>query len=78
MLTGYKKKHMPGQKSEGFVVDVPKVWYNRKEARSYESKTQTEVQKQELTWHRKAGEETKVSKATHLEEFGSEDSGRQK
>lgn len=49
MLTGYKKKHMPGQKSEGFVVDVPKGWYNRKEARSYESKTQTEVQKQELT-----------------------------
>ena len=29
--------HMPGQKSEGFMVDALKVWYNRKEARSYES-----------------------------------------
>lgn len=29
--------HMPGQKSEGFMVDALKVWYNREEARSYES-----------------------------------------
>lgn len=29
--------HMPGQKSEGFMVDALKGWYNRKEARSYES-----------------------------------------
>ena len=28
---------MPGQKSEGFMVDAPNSWYNRKEARSYES-----------------------------------------
>lgn len=28
---------MPGQKSEGFMVDAPNSQYNRKEARSYES-----------------------------------------
>lgn len=28
---------MPGQKSEGFMVNAPNSWYNRKEARSYES-----------------------------------------
>lgn len=56
------------------MVNVPKGWCNRKEARDEESSNGSRSTETGTDMTRKAAEETQAGTATHLEQSGSGDS----